>query len=1007
MNTTHILQVAGKYISGISEVRDNIFKGTLTVANKLAGVYYFDINNKSLDDFDTYQEALLADDFFAYPGNLQWNYYLFLLNDQLNSEVKQRIENNDKYARKYVMTESEFDDFFNIEKSNAEIRPNIIEDWKRRLDEVGLQDVYSKVNYVDLVAKFKASGKEAAKSAAAQRTLEDSNKIEFINRLILKSNYRSYPSKRDYSFGRVNLFRGINGVGKTSLFEAIEAMICGRCLRNPSVTMPQGCIEAQYNGNSSLTSYDGLNNRQYIGRDLNWYATNSRTNTLYNSFNRFNFFNADSAHSFSIAETEKEASAALFSIILGPEYHYISERNAGTLDRLRPEFNRLKEEMQTALLRKQKAERLMQNYKEPVSLSQLRETIQSNYRDMHFKNAILPEDLVVIEERDNQLRPILSSLLSKEASTLTLTTFNNSLIDFDNKRKAIEIKEEELRGLTEKQTTLIAKEKRLNIHHEFLSRCIVYVQDKQLMSLDGLQSKESEANLTNSKISFVKSLITGIEEGSDAIKVKGDKIQAEIDFLKAELKSNESEMTQLVKSLSRLDTVLNVIKSHGKEFMDLEHDATHCPLCQAAYDRSELKRRISNELKVGSTSQPVAFDTLRQTIETGKKAIQERELLIQAQVKVIQAFNAVYPGESYANLAVALDRLQRFIGQESIVTQELHRLSELKKYAEMLGRSEKEYTELKFACDQNLKEGPAFAQKEVEAFHKLLNDTTVDINSCKTELETTLASRTRVGNEIKRLLGVEGTALYLKDIREIFQKEETTILALKNLIDKLCGLVDLDPNSPISLIFELSETLKNNILSMREELKVQFEYDTARKELDEASSFISANAERLQRYKLGVDTLRNLTGDEATAHVSAFFNENFLEIVDIFKSIHVPREFKTLKYVNDRLELITDKGEIRTVSQISTGQRSALALSIFLSLNGKLKNGPDLIMFDDPIAFTDDLNALSFLDYLRLYTLKTGKQIFFATANMRLAGLFEKKFGFLEEGFKNFELTRN
>ena len=143
MNTTHILQVASKYISGISEVRDNIFKGTLTVANKLAGVYYFDLNNKSLDDFDTYQESLLADDFFAYPGNLQWNYYLFLLNDQLNSEIKQRIEKNDKYARKYVMTETEFDDFFTIEKSNTEIRPNIIEDWKRRLDEVGLQDVYS------------------------------------------------------------------------------------------------------------------------------------------------------------------------------------------------------------------------------------------------------------------------------------------------------------------------------------------------------------------------------------------------------------------------------------------------------------------------------------------------------------------------------------------------------------------------------------------------------------------------------------------------------------------------------------------------------------------------------------------------------------------------------------------------------------------------------------------------------------------------------------------------
>ncbi len=95
-----------------------------------------------------------------------------------------------------------------------------------------------------------------------------------------------------------------------------------------------------------------------------------------------------------------------------------------------------------------------------------------------------------------------------------------------------------------------------------------------------------------------------------------------------------------------------------------------------------------------------------------------------------------------------------------------------------------------------------------------------------------------------------------------------------------------------------------------------------------------------------------------------------------------------------------------TISQISTGQRSALALSIFLCLNKKLRNGPDIILFDDPVSFIDDFNALSFLDYLRKDMLSAGKQVFFATANTRLASLFEKKFSFLDKDFKQWEFTR-
>ncbi len=39
-------------------------------------------------------------------------------------------------------------------------------------------------------------------------------------------------------------------------------------------------------------------------------------------------------------------------------------------------------------------------------------------------------------------------------------------------------------------------------------------------------------------------------------------------------------------------------------------------------------------------------------------------------------------------------------------------------------------------------------------------------------------------------------------------------------------------------------------------------------------------------------------------------------------------------------------------------------LSVFLTLNLSLSSGPPFMLIDDPIAHIDDLNALSFLDFL-------------------------------------------
>jgi DNA repair protein SbcC/Rad50 len=70
------------------------------------------------------------------------------------------------------------------------------------------------------------------------------------------------------------------------------------------------------------------------------------------------------------------------------------------------------------------------------------------------------------------------------------------------------------------------------------------------------------------------------------------------------------------------------------------------------------------------------------------------------------------------------------------------------------------------------------------------------------------------------------------------------------------------------------------------------------------------------------------------------------------------------------------------------------------------KNAPWLI-FDDPVVHVDDLNTLSFFDTLRELVLEEKRQIFFSTANTRVANLFARKFDFFGvQEFKEIRLGR-
>jgi recombinational DNA repair ATPase RecF len=149
-----------------------------------------------------------------------------------------------------------------------------------------------------------------------------------------------------------------------------------------------------------------------------------------------------------------------------------------------------------------------------------------------------------------------------------------------------------------------------------------------------------------------------------------------------------------------------------------------------------------------------------------------------------------------------------------------------------------------------------------------------------------------------------------------------------------------------------------------------------------------------------------ITRHSLSSAMSAALQRNRVSIESIFRRIHAPAEFTGLG--NTYTTLVRKAGRVEAkLSQISTGQRAAFALSIFLAQNAQLKSAPPILLIDDPIAHIDDLNSLSFLDFLRDLAVAGNRQIVFSTANEKLATLFERKFDFLgPEGFRRYDLQR-
>lgn len=1015
MNRDNILKTASYIFNQVVPINEDLYRAELNFdSERPAGVFYLDFTDGiNTNNIDEYQKSILSHDYFENSGSLQWNYYLILLQDKIDKTEKNIIEQNDQYARKFVFNEVEFNDYFNLENSDDSVSENIVVNWKKNLDNVDLQEVYSETPLSHALNRFYIDNtiKNKEKALVVQ---EDALKIQNITGIELYENYRKFPLIRKFNFGRVNLISGINGSGKTSLFEAIEYMICGRVKSNPSEEIDNNSIKILYN-NSIEEVYKKGQNPTFRKRDLDWYSNNySRDNILYESFNRYNYFNSDAAYNFANGTDEFEIRDALFNLVLGSEYNFIVDRAEKFNSNIKAEYNRLNRDIDENRQISEEAKTIIDSPAFNKNVNLIVENIGNHLKDLHVKKTFenIEADYILIETINNQIKSLVENFTQLEEYTLSKNYILGNIEKLELQESLIN-----LYKINDKKNSAEIADLESNIAPtlkkkiDVLQNSSKYFLDESLFQIEGIKNKLDRITLQLSGIDKIKHLNTTISFSPEDLKLKVyEYIALKNKFLEVtekEILENDKAIKTALETLDKYAKIITEIKFLGHEFLSVKNHSNNCPLCQTDFDLNELVRRLK-EIPLSNQNSSATTDSLNlkkislsESLNRTKKEISDIITFELLGKSILE--NVVFESQPLEMIIINLkDECER----EFSLRSKANKLEQTISLMLETASSESEFSRLKYLFAEyfpNLE----FAYASKVEFQKLKLKLEKDFNEIQKNVEDLKSNYQATFNKFlhELIFKEEGStiAFFEKTTKDLKLKWN----AVLDTFNELENIIEISEDRPLSFLQRMSALLGQTLETLKRELKQQFEIDSAKEKKIKADSFIVENMQKFKRLKAAKTALAKLTPENAGREIEDFFSKNIREIVDIFKSIHTPQEFKNIRFEKKELLLIDLDDKPRKICEISTGQRSALAISIFLSLNRKLKNGPQIIMFDDPVAFIDDLNAISFLDFLRNFVLKENKQIFFASANTKLTSLFRKKFEFLEGDFKTFDFDRN
>jgi len=1023
LSLTTIYKRVAAQVLDVQRINSSVLRFTRKAGETPFAVCYLDVSQdlpKTESALAQYQDRVIGKDYFKGRKSLQWSTYLYFITDAARFQhkdtidAKELIERDRNYARKFVIPLRDLDDVLRppvVEAAASTPSAGIISVWTRVLVEAGLEkaifedmDLPARLRIIESPPKPKSSTEGAKRRRIATRSAEP-----FIRSLQLKK-FRQWPLERQFEFGTANLICGVNGSGKTSLLEAIELFYCGRNKRNPESKSKYELVAELADRHTEIASSDRALDL-FRERNLVWYGqAEVKTNKLYASFARFNFLDTDAA--VNLAQSADDLEDDLSRLLVGPDAAKIwrdivrvHEEVETRLREVHPRETQANEALRGLEKQLKSASRAKQE-SDSIRIRLQEMTGRLRWKDVKSDKAAMADRLV---ESLSELIAVARQAVGLKwvespVSTRAMTAYCRRATSTIGRALPVIARLEQLQRSQQRLTAAIKSNR----------EALDLVKNAKHVIDAGIPDRARERGRLQSAIAEYADQLAGADESSLArlltsgrsMTVVGrqrtaSRARSEAAIALATAKRDYAKFTRLRDQSISLAQELREIAA---KLIQTHTKPDECPLCHTQFGRGELAKHIGGGLDREFESRG---QELLATLRKCEGAVQTA-IIVEAAAAWLKKFceKTGLSGETLvatamASVDAAKSALAKATNRVEVLERELGKL-------EARGMSQERLDELSARLRELGYPLGSFSRQTVE---RLLNTISGDVSESLQRLEVG-------GKELaqlqKSLEGTVGTgASPLQDPKRAISQLKEKLVATERLLAKMGDFSSQfpwpDTRPCTELVIEaesISEVAGKFQSAIVKEAQAKATYTEAAKQKALLAKRLSELRSRMKRLSNANAILKDLrTNHSLNEAMKTALQENRAAIETIFLRIHSPAEFHGLGSGWTTL-VRNGNGREAGLSEISTGQRSAYALSVFLAQNAQLTVAPPVLLIDDPIAHIDDLNSLSFLDYLREIVLGGRRQVFFATASDKLAALIARKFDFLGREFRRFDLRR-
>jgi len=1036
MNLQSVRERLGNKFANVEEVTAGVLRSVRRQGDKDVAVYMFDLNDRvaeSAAHLDAYLDDVLGTSYFneSGPADLRWNHYLYLVASEKSRananfiEVKQKVEADRNYARKFVVSEDELDEAIKqigsvAVSDGSSTADDIIQLWTTKLVAAGLDSVLETERSVaDVVriisaAKPKQSSRSRRDSGEGVSTLLASS---FLSSLDL-SGFRPFPNQKHFDkFGRANLIVGANGVGKTSFLEGVEFLFCGANRRYEPGKHRK--VEATLATGNTVNTSSTQKLSDFKTRQRLWYGGDdvARRNNLPNQFGRFNFLNTDAAAELSLQGAGKSGVKgnleSLADLLSGQEATQLWTRIEAVHRGVGDERKVLEAERSARRAEKRAAEIEMKELERAPKQSDAHFSVLNQHlAQLGWKNAeAIHDKKAVSRELVDQLSLLVSRLgVSQQLSWTNGPVRLASLLEH---RERLSSQIEILQRIVDESESVRLKRSILSENRVELEKRKAELEAIAPDAARDLVERTIELERIERELTESAPVLATIPLGSN-VDLDEDLQKATVSVANADVNSDLSKVRQDIESTerelkisTRRQTQLQNISTHLRELarsaIEHGHSDQDCPVCGTHFESGVLLRRIESLVHSLGESDAAELSRVVEALKVRRSGLAETAESLGRLTRFCEAASIDMNSTPVGLAALMAGRYQK-AQEDRQGTRKLH-VEAINAY----GKSGLSINRLRALCVDTSTLRGASQDCDVSAALARTKDKLRVVIEEIGQLDATLAA-----------LAVEARVLHPTirlaediDIVRAYERE----LARKKTVDMAMDACEW-AGSLLQLthqtdLLELQAAAQSAVLTA-ESVLAAVERETASGErqmklvgrlegLEKALGRLSVSLDHLSK---AIAVLKDLIDNHSLEEASkAAINATHIVADQVFSRIHAPREYVVTTNVDAPLAR-RESGQSVSLSEVSTGQRAAYALSIFLAMNAQVREGPKVILLDDPISHVDDLNALSFLDYLRNLVLQMNRQLFFATADEKVAGLFAHKFAFLGSEFRTIELSR-